>query len=61
MKGYVYRVIYSETGAFVTEDVHVSARDLNSGYVKALKIAREPLGNGRVREIARIEFLKRVS
>jgi hypothetical protein len=38
------------------ETVRVRARDINSGFGKALKRALEPLGNGRRREIGRIEF-----
>jgi hypothetical protein len=43
------------------EFILVKARDINSGFLKALKRAREPLGNGKCREIARVEFWKRVS
>jgi len=39
-----------------TETVRVQARDINSGFGKALKIANEPLGNGRRREIGAITF-----
>jgi hypothetical protein len=38
------------------EIIRVQARDINSGFTKALKKAREPLGSGVVREIHRIEF-----
>jgi hypothetical protein len=38
------------------EHVRVQARDINSGYRKALKRALEPLGNGNRREIGAIEF-----
>lgn len=38
------------------EVVEVKARDINSGYGKALKKAKEPLGSGTVREITSIEF-----
>jgi hypothetical protein len=38
------------------ELIRVQARDINSGYSKALKRAREALGNGYRREIVRIEF-----
>jgi hypothetical protein len=38
------------------EVVRVQARDINSGFAKALKRANEPLGNGNHRELARIEF-----
>jgi len=56
-----YRVTYSgdKHGRFIgvaDEVVRVRARDINSGFAKALKQAREPLGNGNVREIASIEF-----
>lgn len=44
-----------------TEIVSVQARDLNSGFAKALKLAREPLGNGWRREIGSVEFSKVVS
>jgi len=38
------------------EYAKVLARDINSGFAKALKIANEPLGNGTRREIGAIEF-----
>jgi len=38
------------------ETVRVQARDINSGFSKALKRALEPLGNGTRREIGGIEF-----
>jgi len=56
-----YRITYSgdRHGPFigtVEEHVRVQARDINSGYRRALKRALEPLGNGNRREIASIEF-----
>jgi hypothetical protein len=39
-----------------TEYAKVQARDINSGYSKALKVALEPLGNGTRREIGSVEF-----
>jgi hypothetical protein len=48
-----YRATYSEGDE---ETITVKARDINSGFGKALKRAKEPLGNGRVREISRISF-----
>jgi hypothetical protein len=48
-----YRIVYSEGG---TEIARVRARNINSGFGKALRLSLEPLGNGRRREIARIEF-----
>jgi len=65
MKTIEYRVQY--TGATKDEGwrsndvasyeiVRVQARDINSGFGKALKAAKEPLGNGNVREIGAIEF-----
>lgn len=39
-----------------SEHAKVSARSINSGYSKALKIALQPLGNGIRREIASVEF-----
>jgi hypothetical protein len=38
------------------EVVEVQARDINSGYAKALKRALEPLGNGTRREVGAVEF-----
>jgi hypothetical protein len=38
------------------ETVRVEAININAGFAKALKIARQPLGNGQVREIGGIEF-----
>ena len=63
MKSIEYRVSYnggllpggSVVGNPSTEIVRVEARDINSGYAKALKRAKEPLGSGVVREIGRIE------
>jgi hypothetical protein len=54
MKTIEYRITY--TYASYDETVRVQARNINSGFSKALKLARKPLGNGREREIARIEF-----
>lgn len=48
-----YRVTYSNGH---TETITVEARSINSGFGKALKIARQPLGNGVQRELAWIEF-----
>lgn len=67
MKTIEYRVSYTgvvvnsnvtdETrGGVEREIVSVQARDINSGYAKALKRAKEPLGSGSVREIGSIEF-----
>jgi hypothetical protein len=53
VKTIAYRITYSEGEV---EHTSVRARDINSGFAKALRRAREPLGNGTVREIARIEF-----
>jgi len=39
-----------------TEVIRVRARSINTGYAKALKIALQPLGSGRVREITSIQF-----
>lgn len=71
MKTIEYRVQYTgateqQRGTFVDDGFHgveyetvrVIARDINSGFKKALKIANEPLGNGVHREIGRIEFWK---
>lgn len=63
MKSIEYRVSFNggllPNGTVVgnpsTEIVRVQARDINSGYGKALKRAKEPLGSGVVREIGRIE------
>lgn len=66
MKTIEYRVEYTGkllfTGGVAAdtqvtgEIVRVQARDINSGYSKALKRALEPLGSGARREIGRIEF-----
>jgi hypothetical protein len=48
-----YRIVYAEGG---TEIVKVLARTINSGFAKALRVGLQPLGNGRRREIARVEF-----
>lgn len=39
-----------------SETITVSARNINSGYAKALKIARQPLGSGVEREIVGLQF-----
>lgn len=57
MKTIEYRAVYADPlidGQ--PEVIRVQARSINSGFSKALKIAREPLGNGRVRELNRVEF-----
>jgi hypothetical protein len=51
-RGYIAR---SEDGPEY-EFVQVRARDINSGFVKAIRAAREPLGSGERREIGAIEF-----
>jgi hypothetical protein len=48
-----YKITY---GDGEHELVVVYTKGVNAGFSKALKRAREPLGSGRVREIARIEF-----
>ena len=53
MKVIEYRITYGDGD---TEIATVQARDINSGFVKALRIAREPLGSGRVRELHSVEF-----
>jgi hypothetical protein len=55
MKTIEYRITYN-FGGTDRETVRVQARDINSGFSKALKAAKEPLGNGHVREIVSIEF-----
>jgi hypothetical protein len=51
-----YRITYAEGE---TEIITVRARSINSGFTKALRLAREPLGNGITRELARVEFWHR--
>lgn len=53
MKVIDYRALYSNQDE---EIIRVRARDINSGFGKALSLAKEPLGNGTRREIVRIEF-----
>lgn len=53
MKTIEYRITYADGE---TEIASVQARSLNSGFAKALSIARQPLGNGRERELHSIEF-----
>ena len=48
-----YRAVYAEGS---DEIIRVRARTINSGFTKALRLAREPLGNGRERELSRLEF-----
>jgi hypothetical protein len=48
-----YRVNYAEGEQ---EIVQVQARTINSGFTKALWLARRPLGNGRERELSSVEF-----
>lgn len=38
------------------EIIRVKARDLNSGFQKALRLALEPLGNGKRRQVHSLEF-----
>lgn len=62
MKTIEYRITYLEQRDGVVdrhafaETVRVQARDINSGYRKALKLALQPLGNGTRRELSRVEF-----
>jgi hypothetical protein len=71
MKTIEYRVQYTgavehqaQRGRFYSDGSHpvevevvrVQARDINSGFGKALKLAQEPLGSGFRREIGGIEF-----
>lgn len=66
MKTIEYRAVYSGvvklggSGGYRIdlheEVVRVQARDINSGFVKALRIARQPLGSGAVREISSLQF-----
>lgn len=53
MKTIEYLVQYGEGGE---EIFSVQARNINSGFSKALKLALKPLGNGRVRELHSIAF-----
>lgn len=53
MRKIEYRIVYAEGN---DEHVFVNARDINSGFAKALKLARQPLGSGRVREMHSVEF-----
>jgi len=55
MKRIEYRIVYAEGEE---EVVTVPAININSGFDKALKIAKLPLGDGTRREIARVEFWK---
>lgn len=52
MKSIEYRVVYASGRV---EFVVVGARSVNSGFVKALRRALEPLGNGVVREVRSVE------
>ena len=53
MKSIEYRAVFTEgEDEFTT----VLARTINSGFPKALRAFRLPLGNGRERELARVEF-----
>lgn len=54
MKVIEYRITYGNTG--YSETVTVQARDINSGFAKALKKALKPLGNGTKRPLHSIEF-----
>lgn len=64
MRALEYRVQYTgvekDDASPDCEIVFVRARDLNSGFVKALKLARAPLGNGVEREIGAIEFWRAI-
>jgi len=59
MQDISYRVTYQHLGHLrepISEVVRIQARSINTGYVKALRRAQEPLGSGERREIVRIEF-----
>ena len=53
MKTIEYKATYNEGDE---EIIRVQARDINSGFPKAVRIALQPLGNGRRREIASVQF-----
>jgi hypothetical protein len=55
MKVIEYRASYAESISD-NEIIRVHARSINTGYAKALKIALQPLGNGRVRELCSLQF-----
>ena len=54
MKTIEYRITYNDGGG--EEFATVQARTINSGFGKALRFAKERLGNGHQREICKIEF-----
>ena len=56
MREIQYRITFQGVDTVETEVITVRARSINSGFGKALKRALEPLGSGRQREIASIEF-----
>ncbi len=57
MKAIEYQATYAGEGwDGWQETIIVLARDINSGFAKALKRANEPLGNGTRRIIHSIEF-----
>jgi len=66
MKTIEYKAVYGGTLVrgfrdYVAPDaseeiIRVRARDINSGFAKALKIAQQPLGNGARRALVSIEF-----
>jgi hypothetical protein len=56
MKTIEYRATFTDPLHQPFELVRVHARSINSGYAKALKEARKPLGSGEEREILGIEF-----
>jgi len=51
-----YGHTFMGASSFAPEIVRVQARDINSGFPKALKLANERLGNGLRREIGSVEF-----
>ncbi len=56
MRNLEYRVTYQDHEASWHTYVKVRARDINSGFTKALKIANQPLRNDKRRELCSIEF-----
>jgi hypothetical protein len=67
MKTIEYKIVYTgrmtfsdgrvSAQSFPEEEIaRVQARDINAGFGKALKKAKEPLGNGIRREIASVAF-----
>lgn len=56
MKVIEYKAVYADPATAPDEIIRVVANDINSGFAKALKLAKEPRGDGSTPELHSVEF-----